>query len=85
LTSLQRPDKESGMITAAFIIGIFILIMITDLPYLISEKKKSRLLIIYLFFILSGIILGILLDTTNPPGNPSTLITNMVNFIIGSN
>jgi hypothetical protein len=68
----------------AILIGIFILIIIIDFPYFVLEKKKSRLLTIYLFIMLAGMVLGILLGSTKLPVSISAIITNIVNLIIGS-
>lgn len=68
----------------AILIGIFILIIIIDFPYFALEKKKSRLLTIYLFIMLAGMVIGILLGSTKLPVSISAIITNIVNLIIGS-
>jgi len=68
----------------AILIGIFILIIIIDFPYFVLEKKKSRLLTIYLFIMLAGMVLGILLGSTKLPVSISAIITNIVNLFIGS-
>jgi hypothetical protein len=69
----------------AILIGIYILIIIIDFPYFISEKKKPKLLAIYLFFMLSGMVIGLLLGRINPPISMSAIITNLVNSVVGSN
>ena len=67
----------------AILIGIYILIIIIDFPYFISEKKKPKLLAIYLFFMLSGMVIGLLLGRINPPISMSAIITNLVNSVVG--
>ncbi|NLU35480.1 MAG: hypothetical protein GXX01_00405 [Clostridiales bacterium] len=69
---------------AVLIIAAYLLIIIIDLPYFFREKNKTRLMAVYSFLVICGIIAGILLGRPEPPVSLSDVIANMLNLSIGS-
>ena len=68
----------------AIIIGAYLLIIFIDLPYFFKEKNKLKFMAVYFFFVISGVILGIMIGKPEGAINLSEIITNIVNSITGS-
>lgn len=65
--------------------GLFLLLILIDLPLLLQkDKQKKKILIIYLLLLLNAYIIGLLLITDKAaPLSPSIIIEKIIKLFLG--
>ncbi|MFW6035919.1 MAG: hypothetical protein ACOCRZ_06665 [Halothermotrichaceae bacterium] len=67
----------------ALLIFAYIIIILMDLRDILQAKKKLPVLIIYIFLIISGFTISLLLNMDKLPVSPSKLIEKVLDTILG--